>query len=160
MLNQINRILLLGTIIIYVVVFKFLILPLLSGVQSTHTIQQELVQLQQHRITQLSRLSFFEQLQTKWGTKLQLSKENLLPFLLTKLEEEKLNLLDFKEERRPQALEITRFKIELQGGTFNTLCLLNALEHSFPFATIHDLHMVRKTRDRVVSVHTYFYIQQ
>ena len=58
MLNQINRILLLGTIIIYVVVFKFLIVPLLSGVQSTHTIQQELVQLQQHRITQLSRLSF------------------------------------------------------------------------------------------------------
>ena len=87
MLNQINRILLLGTIIIYVVVFKFLFVPLLSGVQSTHTIQQELVQLQQHRITQLSRLSFFEQLQNKWGTKLQLSKENLLPFILTKKEE-------------------------------------------------------------------------
>ena len=43
MLNQINRILLLGTIITYVVVFKFLFVPLLSGVQSTHTIQQELV---------------------------------------------------------------------------------------------------------------------
>lgn len=163
MLQKTNRIFVFVALGIYVLLFKFLLFPVLTGVQSNHNLQHELIQLQSQRDTRLQQLKAFEQLKEQWGTKLYLTQNDLLPFLLTHLEQEKLHLLDFTEEfitADAPAQPIARFKIELQGTTNGTLRLLNALEHSFPFATIHELKMQQKKKRKQKTVYTHFYLQQ
>ena len=163
MLHPTNRFLVIATVVSYGLLFQFLLFPALTGVQSTRYLQQKLVHLEQLKNKRVDGLSAFHQLKIEWGTQLHLSQEDLLPFLLAHLEKEQLHLHDFQEEissAHDESESITRFRIELQGMTYGTMRLLNALEHNFPFATIHDLKMQQKKRQKQIQLHTSFYFQQ
>lgn len=163
MLQVLNRLLIVISLIIYFLLLRLLILPAVNGIKSSQQIERQYHELNLKQSKRLVAMNQFKGLEKKWGAKIHLSQSVLLPFLLTQLEETDLQLVDFIEQdlSKQDSAQVTKqYLIQLKGPTEPTLILLNALEQEFPFATIQNLILTRKTIRKKNVLMTQFYFEQ
>ena len=163
MLQVLNRLLIVVSLIIYFLLLRLLILPAVSGIKSSQQIERQYHELNLKQSKRQVAMNQFKGLEKKWGAKIHLSQSVLLPFLLTQLEETDLQLVDFTEQdlsKQDSAQVRKQYLIQLKGPTEPTLILLNALEQEFPFATIQNLILTRKTIRKKNVLVTQFYFEQ
>lgn len=163
MLQVLNRLLIIVSLIIYFLLLRLLILPAVNGIKSSQQIERQYHELNLKQSKRLVAMNQFKGLEKKWGAKIHLSQSVLLPFLLTQLEKTDLQLVDFTEQdlSKQDSAQVTKqYLIQLKGPTEPTLILLNALEQEFPFATIQNLILARKTIRKKNVLITQFYFEQ
>lgn len=163
MLQVLNRLLIVVSLIIYFLLLRLLILPAVNGIKSSQQIERQYHELNLKQSKRLVAMNQFKGLEKKWGAKIHLSQSVLLPFLLTQLEKTDLQLVDFTEQdlSKQDSAQVTKqYLIQLKGPTEPTLILLNALEQEFPFATIQNLILARKTIRKKNVLITQFYFEQ
>ena len=163
MLQVLNRLLIVVSLIIYFLLLRLLILPAVNGIKSSQQIERQYHKLNLKQSKRLVAMNQFKGLEKKWGAKIHLSQSVLLPFLLTQLEKTDLQLVDFTEQdlSKQDSAQVTKqYLIQLKGPTEPTLILLNALEQEFPFATIQNLILARKTIRKKNVLITQFYFEQ